>query len=101
MSLLCMRSQSMRSRSTSLFLALFLTLPVFAGFKRVVPDTPRQLRAAVAAAAVETSIAADDIVHPNTPCFAGEIKCGQTRTGRVSVDSCEVDLIFAVGYLFV
>lgn len=36
----------------------------------------------------------------NTPCYAGPINCGQTVTGRVSVDSCEANSYYAVGYSF-
>jgi hypothetical protein len=36
-----------------------------------------------------------------TPCYAGAISCGQTVTGRVSVDSCVTsDSVYGVGYLF-
>jgi hypothetical protein len=35
-----------------------------------------------------------------TPCFAGTITCGQTKTGRVSVDSCESSNLYAVGYTY-
>ncbi len=37
---------------------------------------------------------------PLTPCYAGSISCSQTRTGRVSVDSCESDGVYGVGYSF-
>jgi hypothetical protein len=39
-------------------------------------------------------------VTPLTSCYAGTIGCNQTRTGRVSLDSCESDDIYAVGYSF-
>ncbi|HYC91387.1 MAG TPA: hypothetical protein VEO54_19355 [Thermoanaerobaculia bacterium] len=36
-----------------------------------------------------------------TPCAAGTVACGQTATGRVSVDSCRTSSnIYAVGYAF-
>lgn len=35
-----------------------------------------------------------------TPCAGGTVACGQTASGRVSVDSCEVDGVYAVGYVF-
>ncbi|HEX8409557.1 MAG TPA: hypothetical protein VF883_11870 [Thermoanaerobaculia bacterium] len=39
-------------------------------------------------------------VAPLTACFAGTVACGQTATGRVSVDSCESNGYYGVGYLF-
>lgn len=39
-------------------------------------------------------------VEPLTPCYAGTIGCGQTKTGRVSVDSCESNDLYAVGYIY-
>lgn len=38
-------------------------------------------------------------IEPFTPCYAGEIACAQTRMGRVSVDSCEANSVYGVGYL--
>lgn len=36
-----------------------------------------------------------------TPCYGGTVTCGQTVTGRVSVDSCATSSnVYAVGYLF-
>lgn len=35
-----------------------------------------------------------------TPCAAGTLSCGQTATGRVSVDSCNSNSIYAVGYTY-
>ena len=39
-------------------------------------------------------------ITPLTPCAAGTMSCGQTATGRVSVDSCQTNGIYAVGYTF-
>lgn len=39
-------------------------------------------------------------VVPLTACYAGTMSCGQTATGRVSVDSCESDGLYGVGYSF-
>ena len=39
-------------------------------------------------------------VAPLTSCFGGNLSCGQTVTGRVSVDSCESGGKYAVGYSF-
>ena len=39
-------------------------------------------------------------VTPLTPCAAGSLGCGQTVTGRVSVDSCNTNSIYAVGYSY-
>jgi len=79
---------------------LLLSLPTAAGEKRNDADLARQLREQVFTATTAVDAASDDTVYPNTPCFAGEIKCGETKTGRVSVDSCEANDIYAVGYLF-
>ena len=48
-----------------------------------------------------TSARAQGLIPINhTPCDAGSVTCGATRTGRVSVDSCNSNNIYAVGYSF-
>ena len=64
-------------------------------------DVPNELLAAVALSVTDSGLFPGEVIYPNTPCYAGEIRCGQTKTGRVSVDSCEANDIYAVGYLFV
>lgn len=39
-------------------------------------------------------------ITPLTSCYAGTANCGQTLTGRVSVDSCNSSGLYAVGYSF-
>jgi hypothetical protein len=39
-------------------------------------------------------------VAPDTACYAGYVNCGETKTGRVSVDSCDSDGLYAVGYYY-
>ncbi len=88
-------------KSLPAFIAvLFLTFPAFSDEARDTKDLARRLRAAFAVSATEAAVSSDETIQPHTPCFAGEISCGQTKTGRVSVDSCEVDFIYAVGYSF-
>lgn len=40
------------------------------------------------------------IAEPDTSCYAGAVGCGQTVTGRVSIDSCEASGLYGVGYAF-
>jgi hypothetical protein len=46
------------------------------------------------------SLVQPDLLRPLTPCYAGAMSCGQTKTGRVSVDSCEAGGVYGVGYSF-
>ena len=39
-------------------------------------------------------------IVPLTPCYAGSMTCGSSRSGRVSVDSCESGGVYGVGYSF-
>ena len=75
-----------RRSAVAVVVALFMSLSAIAQEKVAVKELNLDaLRAAVT---------------PLTACFAGTMTCGQTATGRVSVDSCESDGLYAVGYAF-
>lgn len=73
--------------------------PVFTFF--IALSAAAQYADTTAAAVSEwKSEALERSIKPDTACAAGTIACGETKSGRVSVDSCESNLLYAVGYSF-
>ncbi|HUP58852.1 MAG TPA: hypothetical protein VNA69_00385 [Thermoanaerobaculia bacterium] len=79
----------MNKRLAAVLLVLICALATSA-FAQKVPIDPSGL----------LSLVSPDRLQPMTPCYAGTISCAQTKTGRVSVDSCEANGVYGVGYSF-